>query len=1014
LKVNYEKLSGTGLYDPGANISAISIRALQKIKNYKYVPIKSTFRTMSGKGVLLGVTILNITINNVSHRSLLYVFSNEKVNYDFIIGLDFIYKFGLSSLSIEDVSNLRCSPISSSYANVINSTDNVGKISETSDIWNDYMSFKTFSEKISHLDPVKQRKISDLITNNHFIFGKSKFDVGNVTKYECTINLSEDSYVAKKPYRCTFEDQQEIMSQCRDLLSNGIISQSTSPFASPVTLQFKKDGLSSVKEKKRLCVDFRDLNKITIPENYPFPLIDDLIVRTRGCLWFTALDINAAFHAISIRKSDRYKTAFITQHGHYEYNKLPFGLKISPAVFQRILSGILERRELTEFSVNYLDDILIFSRSFDEHLEHIHRLFSAIYEEGFRLNFNKCNFARSSIPYLGHILSPDSIQPLSDNLLAIKSFPVPSSRKNVRQFLGKINFYRKFIPDSVNLLEPFHHLLRKNVPFRWTPDCQGSFEKVIRLLSSSPILAIFDRTKPIFIYTDASGVGIGAVLKQEQSDGSRRPVAYFSKKLSRAQGKRKAIYIESLAIREAIRFWRFWLIGRRFTVITDHKPLQHLNLKARTDEELGDLANELLQFDFDVLYEPGSSNYEADSLSRNPVFPPSESSDPILPVFHFLSADEIKIFQRNVIKSPQDEEKDGILFRKVDNLPRIILDKDAGERLVHIVHCQFGHIGVKHILSVISKTFSFPGMYDTVRKCCRSCRTCLMNKTRRDKQSASMGMLGPASEPFEIMSLDTIGGFGENRSAYRYLHLLVDHFTRFAYILCTKGQSAAEMISLVDSVHKSHPIGMLMTDQYGGLSSAEFQKYCSDSNIQHVFVAVDCAFSNGLNERLNQTLVNRMRCAKHDPSCPKNQTWTSIAKNCVKQYNDTPHSVTRFSPSYLLSGINNSISPLSRCNSNLSADRQRALENTKRYHDYNKKRFDKNKSAVTFEVGDLVFVNNGNKLNRHKLDPVRTGPYVIEKRLSHNVFSVKIGRRPLCNRLYHASKLYLFEKCKAS
>ena len=1034
MKIDYENLSGTGLYDPGANISAISLDALKKFSDYKYVPIKSIFKTMSGEGTLLGITVLNIKLNNVSHRCLLYVFSSEKLKYDFIIGLDLIYRFGLSKLSLEAIS-LLCSSGSSTKPNVrsiraatgtssnithkvvpsLPAVTGVNVIDTTKKrdvLWNDYMSYDMFSEKMSHLDSDTKDVISKLVIDNHHIFGKSKFDVGNVTKYDCSINLSRDSYVARKPYRCTYEDQLEISSQCRELLENGIISHSTSPFASPVTMQFKKDGLSAVKVKTRMCIDYRELNKIIVPENQPFPLIDDLIVRTRGCCWFTALDINAAFHSIPIKKCDRFKTAFVTQEGLFEFNNMPFGLKVSPAVFQRILSGILQRNDLSGFAVNYLDDILIFSRNFNDHVEHIRRLFKVIHDEGFRLNFKKCNFARSSIPYLGHILSPNSIQPLSDNLVAIKSFPVPTSRRNLRQFLGKINFYRKFIPNAVRILEPFHYLLRKNVPFRWTRDCQDSFDKVIGLLSSSPLLAIFDRAKPIFIYTDASGVGIGAVLKQEQSDGSRHPVAYFSRRLSAAQSKRKAIYIESLAIREAIRFWRYWLIGRRFTVITDHKPLQHLNLKARTDEELGDLANELLQFDFEVIYEPGSSNYVADSLSRNPVSPPAEIYDPILPTFFFLSTDEVKLFQKNITRSPTDEEKDGIVFRKVKDNDRIVLDRDAGERLVKVIHRHYGHIGVKHVLAIISKSFTFPNMYEIVRKFCKACRTCIMNKTRCDRPSASLGTLGPASEPFQIMSLDTIGGFGENRSSYRYLHLLVDHFSRYAFILCSKGQSAKEMISLVQSVHKSHPIGMLMTDQYGGLSSAEFQNYCSSSNIQHVFAAVDCAFSNGLNERLNQTLVNRMRCAKHDPSSPSSQTWTQIAKTCVKQYNVTPHTVTRFSPSYLLSGVSTDVSPLNRNTSNIVADRQQALINSNRYHDYNKTIYDRNKSDIVFEVGDLVYVNNGNKLNRNKLDPVRSGPFPIEKRLSNNVFSIKSGRRPLCNRLYHASKLYLFEKRK--
>lgn len=271
-------------------------------------------------------------------------------------------------------------------------------------------------------------------------------------------------------------------------------------------------------EKRSVCVDFRDLNRLIVPESQPFPLIDDMIIRTRDCAWFTALDINSAFWSIPVRVKDRIKTAFVTQQGHYQWCNMPFGLKTSPAIFQRILSGIIRRHNLTEFCSNYIDDILIFSKSFDEHLFHIERLIKAIISEGFKLKFIKCNFAQHSVRYLGHVISKNTVRPLSDNLVAIGKFPTPTTRKNIRQFLGKINFYHKYIPNAARILDVFHNLLRKDVPFIWTPLCQTTLEKIKSYLTSSPILAIFDPSLPISIYTDASGCGIGAILKQPQSD----------------------------------------------------------------------------------------------------------------------------------------------------------------------------------------------------------------------------------------------------------------------------------------------------------------------------------------------------------------------------------------------------------------------------------------------------------------------------------------------------------------
>lgn len=998
LKVIGKDFVGSGLYDPGANASAISLNAIKKFGNIKYLPIKSSYNTTSGKGLVQGITMLDLTINSISKRVPIYVLdTNSSFEYDFIIGLDLIPIFRLSLDYNLNVSQ-----------NIDNVQSNVKPtlskdISRTNVNCNDIMNIERLDEKVSHLDSKKKEVIRNFIFNNSNAFAQHEFDVGNVVKHECRIDLSSSKFVCKKPYRCTLEDQNEIERQVNELLKHNMITESRSPYASPVTLQYKKVGSGPIKEKTRMCVDYRDMNKIIIPENQPFPLIDEIIMKSRGCSWYSALDINLAFWSIPVRPEDRPKTGFITQQGSYEFRSMPFGLKTAPATFQRILSGILRERKLTNFCVNYLDDILVFSHSFEEHIKHLQLLISAIYDEGFRLSFKKCKFAMQTVSYLGHELGPNFVKPMNDNLVAINEFPPPSSRKHVRQFLGKINFYRKFIPNSANLLEPFHNLLRKNVPFSWSSDCQKSFESVKKLLTSAPVLAIFDRTKPTFIYTDASGVGVGAVLKQEQDDGSEKPVAYFSKKLTEAQRKKKAIYIESLAIREAVRFWKYWLLGIHFTVITDHKPLEHLNLKARTDEELGDLAHELLQFDFNVLYRPGTSNSEADCLSRNPVLDPIPEL-PILRSFNFVSLDDIRASQNLLPKFNPDDEKSGILFRKFRKKMYIVIDPALGEKISKEVHVQFGHPGSKHVMLIVGKHFYFKGMTRIIRDICVSCHICIENKTRRCRRSGKLGFLGPATHPFQIMSLDTIGGFGGYKSTKRYLHLLVDHFTRYAYILCSKGQSARDFISLVDSVQKRHQIGTLLTDQYGGLSSDEFLSYCSSSNIDHLFVAVDCAFSNGLNERLNQTLVNRIRCAMNDG--PSSSNWSTVAYKCVSQYNDSPHSVTTFPPSYLLNGCSKNIIPDILVNPpNLTADREIALQNTIKSHNANKLRYDRNRTDISFNIGDYVYIDNGSKLNRSKLDKVRIGPFVISRKLSDLVYEIDVKYGKFSKRLYHASKL---------
>jgi len=485
-----------------------------------------------------------------------------------------------------------------------------------------------------------------------------------VREYEARIDLSVDKYCSKRPYRCSVEDKNEIEEQISKLLEKKLIEVSYSPFAAPVTLAFKKED----KRRSRLCIDFRDFNKIVVPQAQPFPLIDDLVIKTRNCNYFSTLDINSAFWSIPLRVEDRKKTAFVTQEGHFKWTCLPFGLKTSPAIFQRVLSTILRKYKLTEFAVNYIDDILIFSKNFYDHISHLTQLLKAIQTEGFRLKFTKCTFATDSVKYLGHIIQNNSIRPVKDNLVSINNFPVPKTQKNIRQLLGKINFYHEYIPNSAIILDPLHNLLKKNQKFIWSIECQKAFENIKKLLCSQPVLEIFDKELPIKIYTDASLEGVGAILKQTQLNGKEKPVAYFSKKLNAAQKKKKAIYLECLAIKEAVRYWQYWLIGKSFIVYSDHKPLENMNIKSRTDEELGDFTYYLSQYDFQIKYAPGKDNLEADCLSRNPVLETNENKEEQLKIVNLIKLDDILTDQKNneEVRNKKNKliKKNNVYFKK--------------------------------------------------------------------------------------------------------------------------------------------------------------------------------------------------------------------------------------------------------------------------------------------------------------------------------------------------------------
>lgn len=364
---------------------------------------------------------------------------------------------------------------------------------------------------------------------------------------------------------------------------------------------------------------------------------------------------------------------------------------------------------------------------------------------------------------------------------------------------------------------------------------------------------------------------------------------------------------------------------------------------------------------------------------------------------------QIKELERNIIL------ENGIYYKKSGiNRKKIILSEDYSKTIIKKVHEKYCHTGINQTESKIKPFYTAPNLSENIKYICKNCEICIKNKTRLNKKYGFMSQLGPAIKPFQIMSLDTIGGFGGQRSTKRYMHLLVDHFTRYAYILCSKNQHARDFIKLIEKIPKEETIDILLSDQYPAFNSNEFKNYLKNRNIQLILTAVDAPFSNGLNERLNQTIVNKIRCKMNESKGKTN--WSKIAEECRNRYNETNHSVTGFSPKYLLSGESTDLLPhdlkekqlLTKC---LEEDRKTALERSIKSHEYNKILFAKNRLQYEFKKGDKVYVNYGNKLNKKKMDEIRIGPFEIEEKISDSVFKINTGRGTRCIGLYHVTKL---------
>lgn len=338
---------------------------------------------------------------------------------------------------------------------------------------------------------------------------------------------------------------------------------------------------------------------------------------------------------------------------------------------------------------------------------------------------------------------------------------------------------------------------------------------------------------------------------------------------------------------------------------------------------------------------------------------------------------------------------------------KIVLSEEYSKIMIRRIHEEYCHTGINQTTLKIKPFYTAPNLTKNIQDICKNCEVCIKNKTRLNRKYGLMSHLGPAERPFQIMSLDTIGGFGGQRSTKRYLHLLEDHFTRYAYILCSKNQNASDFIRLIEKVPTEENIETILSDQYPGINSKELKNYLKTRNIELIFTAVDAPFSNGLNERLNQTLVNKIRSTINGDT--RKRSWATVAEECRKKYNETDHSVTGFSPDYLLNGkYTNFLPPELQKNQirrNLEEDRNLALLRSCKSHDYNKSMYDKNRIDHEFTEGDMVYVANKNKLNRKKLEEIRVGPFKIEEKISDSIFKINTNNKRSSMSLYHVTKL---------
>ena len=395
------------------------------------------------------------------------------------------------------------------------------------------------------------------------------------------------------------------------MLRHGTIEPAASPWASNVVIVKKKDGTL------RFCVDYRRLNAVTYKDSYPLPLIDNCLNALSGSSWYSTLDLRSGYYNIPIAEEDRDKSAFITQGGCFRFTVMPFGLTCAPSEFQRLMDVVLCGLSYLTCLV-YLDDVIVFGSSFDERLMRLEQVFDRLARANLKLKPSKCSLCQRSVDFLGHVVSADGIAMQEAKISAITEWPPCKSVADVRAFMGLTGYYRRFVKNFSVIATPLYSLMKKNVEFKWSDECQHAMDELKARLVSQPILALPISEGWYLLDTDASDFGLGAVLSQEQ-DGCERVIAYASRILNKAERKYETTRKELLAIVYGLKQYKQYLLGRHFVIKTDHAILSWLQRTAEPMLQLARWLTFIEQFDYKILHRPGTQHGNADGLSRRPI-----------------------------------------------------------------------------------------------------------------------------------------------------------------------------------------------------------------------------------------------------------------------------------------------------------------------------------------------------------------------------------------------------------